>query len=534
MNPAILIVIVIVVVLVAVLVGIYNGLVQKRLRIDEAFAQIEVQLKRRHDLIPNLVNAVKGYMGFEQKVLTDVTNARAAAVAAGAQGPAQQAAAENALTGTLRSLFAVVENYPELKANQNVLELQEQLTTTENQISFSRQHYNATVLDYNTGIQTFPAVLIAGIFGFIKRDFFDAEPEADARPERRPQPELTRPPRDMTVADRSSFYDQISANKRNSFLLAAFVVVLLGVLGFAIGYAIVGGPDGRPRRDRARAGDRGRSRGRELLRRRQARPGGRAARARSTQTVAPQLMNVVQELAIAANVPMPKVYIIDDTAPNAFATGRDPKHASLAITTGLLEKLDREELQGVIGHELSHVRNFDIRFSLIVGVMVGVDRDPGRLLPALHVLGRRAPVRAATAAATGIQAVIMIVAIVLAILAPIISRFIQLAVSRQREYLADASCVELTRNPYGLERALAKIGSDQEVLEVANRGTQHLYFTNPIKKFEARSSGLMVDPPADPRPDQPAARADRRGAAPGVRRRGAGRAGVGERSAACR
>jgi LemA protein len=117
-------------------------------------------------------------MGFEQKVLTDVTNARAAAVAAGAQGPQAQAQAENALTGTLRSLFAVVENYPELKANQNVLELQEQLTTTENQIAFSRQHYNASVLDYNTAIQVFPAVLLAGIFGFVKREFFDAEPEA--------------------------------------------------------------------------------------------------------------------------------------------------------------------------------------------------------------------------------------------------------------------------------------------------------------------------------------------------------------------
>jgi LemA protein len=172
----------IIVILAVILIGLYNGLVQKRLRVDEAFAQIEVQLKRRHDLIPNLVNAVKGYMGFEQKVLTDVTNARAAAVAAGAQGPAQQAAAENALTGTLRSLFAVVENYPELKANENVLSLQENLTTTENQISFSRQHYNATVLDYNTGIATFPAVLIAGIFGFIKREFFDAEPEASAVP----------------------------------------------------------------------------------------------------------------------------------------------------------------------------------------------------------------------------------------------------------------------------------------------------------------------------------------------------------------
>jgi LemA protein len=177
-NLGLIIVIGVIVLLVLFVIGIYNGLVQRRLRIDEAFAQIEVQLKRRHDLIPNLVNAVKGYMGFEQKVLTDVTNARAAAVAAGAQGPHEQAAAENALTGTLRSLFAVVENYPDLKANQNVLALQEELSTTENQISFSRQHYNASVLDYNTSIQVFPNVLIAGPLGFTKREFFDAEPEA--------------------------------------------------------------------------------------------------------------------------------------------------------------------------------------------------------------------------------------------------------------------------------------------------------------------------------------------------------------------
>jgi LemA protein len=176
---------IVIIVVIAVLIGgvlIYNGLVQRRLRIDEAFAQIEVQLKRRWDLIPNLVNAVQGYMGFEQKVLTDVTNARAAAVAAGAQGPAAQAQAENALTATLRSLFAVVENYPELKANQNVLNLQEQLTTTENQIGFSRQHYNATVLDYNTSIATFPNVLIAGPLGFSARQFFDAEPAAEQVP----------------------------------------------------------------------------------------------------------------------------------------------------------------------------------------------------------------------------------------------------------------------------------------------------------------------------------------------------------------
>ncbi len=182
MGPALIILIIVIVAVVGFVILLYNGLIQKRLRVDEAFAQIEVQLKRRHDLIPNLVNAVKGYMDFEQDVLTKVTEARAGAIAAGAKGPAEQAQAENMLTGALRSLFAVVENYPQLKANENVLALQEQLTTTENQISFSRQHYNATVLDYNTGIQTFPAVLIAGIFGFIKREFFDAEPEAEQVP----------------------------------------------------------------------------------------------------------------------------------------------------------------------------------------------------------------------------------------------------------------------------------------------------------------------------------------------------------------
>jgi LemA protein len=182
MDSTLLVILIVIVVIALVLAGIYNGLISRRNRVDEALAQIEVQLKRRHDLIPNLVNAVKGYMGFEQQVLTDVTNARAAAVAAGAQGVAAQAQAENALTATLRSLFAVVENYPDLKANQNVLALQEQLTTTENQISFSRQHYNASVLDYNNSIQTVPAVFIAGMLGFTKRDFFDAEPEADAVP----------------------------------------------------------------------------------------------------------------------------------------------------------------------------------------------------------------------------------------------------------------------------------------------------------------------------------------------------------------
>jgi LemA protein len=182
MSPVVWIILIAIAVVVIGGILIYNGLIQRRLRVDEAFAQIEVQLKRRWDLIPNLVNAVKGYMGFEQAVLENVTKARANAIAAGGQGPQEQAAAENMLTSTLRSLFAVVENYPELKANQNVLELQEQLTTTENQIGFARQHYNASVLEYNTSIATVPNVLIAGPFGFARREFFDAEPEAAQTP----------------------------------------------------------------------------------------------------------------------------------------------------------------------------------------------------------------------------------------------------------------------------------------------------------------------------------------------------------------
>ena len=181
MDP-IWIVLVVLVVVAAFVVFIYNGLIQRRNVVDEAWNQISVQLKRRHDLIPNLVNAVKGYMDFEQETLTRVVEARGAAVTASQAGPsgaAQQAQAENFLTGALRQLFALVENYPDLKANQNVLQLQEELTTTENQIGFSRQHYNSVVRDFNTSIQTFPSVLIAGSFGFRARDYFQIE-EADA------------------------------------------------------------------------------------------------------------------------------------------------------------------------------------------------------------------------------------------------------------------------------------------------------------------------------------------------------------------
>jgi heat shock protein HtpX len=293
----------------------------------------------------------------------------------------------------------------------------------------------------------------------------------------------------------ATFYDQEASNRRDSVLLVVAVLALLAVLGFAIGYGtsgylqsgllVTGGAlvlGGLLSVGSYFGGD-------QLV---LATSGAKEV----SQESAPQLMNVVQEMALAAGVPMPKVYVIDDTAPNAFATGRDPKHASVAITTGLLQKLDREELQGVLGHELSHVRNFDIRFSLLVAVLVGSIA----LLADFFLRftfwgggGRRSDDR--DRGGGGLAAIVFILALVLAILAPIVARLVQLAVSRQREYLADASSVELTRNPHGLESALAKIAGDQEVLEVANRATAHLYFTNPIKKFESRASGLFSTHP---------------------------------------
>jgi heat shock protein HtpX len=202
-------------------------------------------------------------------------------------------------------------------------------------------------------------------------------------------------------------------------------------------------------------------------------------------------------MSLAAGIPMPAVYVIDDSAPNAFATGRDPQHASIAITTGLLQKLDREELQGVMAHELSHVRNFDIRFSLMVGVLVGAVALIADMFLRMtfwgSMGGRRR--RDSEGGSSGFGAIMMVVALVLAILAPLAARLVQLAVSRQREYLADASGVELTRNPYGLERALAKIALDTEPLEVANRATQHLYFENPIKGASGKSSNLWSTHP---------------------------------------
>lgn len=153
-------------------VFMYNGLIRLRNRVDEAWSDIDVQLKRRYDLIPNLINTVKGYAAHEKDLLEKVTQARTQAM--GAQTPADKEKAENALSGTLKSLFAVAENYPDLKANQNFLELQRELTDTEDKIQASRRFYNGNVRDFNTKIQVFPTNIFAGMLNFTKRDFFEA------------------------------------------------------------------------------------------------------------------------------------------------------------------------------------------------------------------------------------------------------------------------------------------------------------------------------------------------------------------------
>jgi LemA protein len=166
----------IIVIFVVLVIGLYNGLVRLRNRIDAAWAGIDVQLKRRYDLIPNLVETVKGYATHERETLEKVVQARNMAVSA--EGPQQAAAAENMLSGALKSLFAVSEAYPDLKANQNFMNLQEELTGTEDRIGYARQFYNDQVYKYNTKIQTFPALLIAGPFHFTEREFFEADDES--------------------------------------------------------------------------------------------------------------------------------------------------------------------------------------------------------------------------------------------------------------------------------------------------------------------------------------------------------------------
>ena len=191
----------------------------------------------------------------------------------------------------------------------------------------------------------------------------------------------------------------------------------------------------------------------------------------------PYVYRLIENLCITAGLPLPKIYLIPDPAPNAFATGRDPRHASIALTTGIVEKLENEELEGVIAHELSHIKNYDIRLMMIVIVLVGTVALLADWLLRFRFFGGRRDDREGGGQ---IGAILLLAGIVLAILSPLIAQLIQLAVSRKREFLADADGALLTRYPEGLAKALEKIAAHKEPLRRANDATAHLYISNPF------------------------------------------------------
>jgi heat shock protein HtpX len=296
----------------------------------------------------------------------------------------------------------------------------------------------------------------------------------------------------MTASARlapTTFYREIDRNRRRSWFLVVVVILVLGVLGGAIGYATGFGWGGVALAVGVAvamsigswfAGD-------ALV---MATSGAREIDRANPPDEYQQLANVVEEMRLAGGLPPPRLWVIDDSAPNAFATGRDPEHASVAVTTGLVQKLDREQLQGVIGHEMSHIGNLDIRFTLLVGVLVGAIALLADWFLRFTFWGGGRRSDSDRGGGGGAAALIFVLALVLALVAPLIGRLVQAAVSRTRESLADATAVELTRNPVGLARALRTISDDREVLEVANRATQHLYIVNPIKSFEERAQSL--------------------------------------------
>lgn len=284
-------------------------------------------------------------------------------------------------------------------------------------------------------------------------------------------------------------YEEIAANRRRSFVLIFLFVVFLLFLGWIFGEAYGAGQAGVVIAllvavfislitffygDKMVLGISG------------ARPVDRKKN--------PYLANVVEGLTIAAGIPTPKTYIIEDSAPNAFATGRSPENSSVAVTTGLLEKLNRLELEGVIAHEMSHIKNYDIKYAMLVAIMVGtVALLSDWMRRSFFYRGRRKKGGAG-------GGIIILIALVLAILAPIVAQLIRFAISRQREYLADANGALLTRYPEGLASALEKISKDNEPLEAANKATAHLYIVNPLLEHRGKLNTLFsTHPPAEER-----------------------------------
>ena len=208
-----------------------------------------------------------------------------------------------------------------------------------------------------------------------------------------------------------------------------------------------------------------------------------------------QLHNIVEEMAIASGIPKPRVYLIEDTAINAFATGRNPEHAVVCVTTGCLARLDREELTGVVAHEMSHIKNYDIRVMTMAAILVGLAVLLSDFLLRMFLWGGLGRGRSSSKDGGGLVIAAIGVGLLLAIVTPLIAQIIKFAISRQREYLADASAAQMTRYPQGLAAALKKISKDNEPLEAANKATAHLYIANPLKGQKLWFKGLFSSHP---------------------------------------
>jgi len=299
------------------------------------------------------------------------------------------------------------------------------------------------------------------------------------------------------VATHRSFYDVIASNRRKTFFMVFLFIVLVGVVVWAFAQATSWGPFAIPLAiiitlvltwasyfysDKL------------VLGVSKARPVGKDE--------FPYLVNITEAIALGAGVPVPKLYIIEDTAPNAFATGRNPKNSVICVTRGLMQKLDREELEGVIAHEMSHIRNYDILLATVAVTMVGIIAllSDWMLRFTWRSGRRRGRGFGGGSGESAAGAIFLLIGIVVAILAPLFAQMMRLAISRQREYQADASAAQITRYPAGLANALRKIAADPEPLEVANKATAHLYIWNPLKDNEGRMDRLFdTHPPVQDR-----------------------------------
>jgi heat shock protein HtpX len=282
-------------------------------------------------------------------------------------------------------------------------------------------------------------------------------------------------------------YDQIASNKRKSFFLILFFLCLIFALAWLLGELTNLGPQGLILAiiiAVALTFGSYYSSDKIVLAISKARP--------VTKKEYPHLYNVVEGLAIAAGLPKPRCYIIDDTAPNAFATGRNPKNSVVVVTTGLLQKLNRAELEGVIAHEMAHIKNYDILVMTLTVVMVGVVALLSDWILRTFLWGGR---RRSSKDGGNIGMIIVVVGLVLAIFSPLIAQLIRLAVSRKREFLADANGAFLTRYPPGLASALKKLDADREPLEAANKATAHLYIVNPLKEIKGNVNKLFSTHP---------------------------------------